>query len=125
MALIALFLAILLIVAAVRNSQGALFSALGTDVPKFVIWAAAIIAVGAIGAIPGLKPVSRILLALVVIVIIVNNYGRLTKGFQNAWQTANKQSPTSSGTSANTAAPAGSSFGAQMQALFPNLPVAQ
>lgn len=133
MSLIALFLAILLIVAAVRNSQGALFTALETDVPKFVIWAAAIIAVGAIGAIPGLKPSSRWLLALVIVVLIVNNYQKLVTGFQNAWQHSAKSSQpanTSSGTSASSAAtgaaaPAGSSFGAQMQALFPNQGVAQ
>jgi hypothetical protein len=86
MGLIALIIGITLIVAAVRNSQGALFTALEVDVPKFVVWAAAIIAVGAIGAIPGLKPISRWLLALVIVVIIVNNYKKLTTGFQNAWQ---------------------------------------
>lgn len=86
MGLIALVIGITLIVAAVRNSQGALFTALEADVPKFVVWAAAIIAVGAIGAIPGLKPVSRWLLALVIIVIIINNYKKLVTGFQNAWQ---------------------------------------
>jgi hypothetical protein len=85
MGLIALFLGIVFIVAAVRNSQGALFTALETDVPKFVIWGAAIIAVGAIGAIPGLKGPSRLLLALVITVIIVNNYQKLIIGFQSAW----------------------------------------
>jgi hypothetical protein len=84
--LIALFLGVILIVAAVRDSQGALFSALEQDVPKFVIWGAAILAVGAIGAIPGLKGPSRLLLALVITVLIVNNYQKLIKGFQNAWQ---------------------------------------
>jgi Flp pilus assembly pilin Flp len=90
MGLIALFLGIILIVAAVRNSQGALFSALGTDVPKFVIWGAAIIAVGMIGAIPGLKTPSRLLLGLVVTVLIVNNYQKLISGFQSAWQSPPK-----------------------------------
>jgi hypothetical protein len=108
MGLIALLIGIVIIVAAVRNSQGALFTALETDVPKFVVWAAAIIAVGTIGAVPGLKPASRYLLALVVVVIIVNNYAKLVKGFQDAWQhsaTSDAQpANTSSGTSANSAA---------------------
>lgn len=108
MPLIALILGIILIVAAVRNSQGALYSALEQDVPKFVIWGAAIIAVGAIGAIPGLKTVSRWLLALVVIVLIVNNYQKLVTGFQNAWQKSpsNDHQPgnTSSGANGNSAA---------------------
>jgi hypothetical protein len=107
MGLIALFIGIVLIVAAVRNSQGALFSALEADVPKFVVWAAAIIAIGIIGAIPGLKPVSRWLLALVIVVIVVNNYQRLVTGFQNAYQkspTGDQPGNTSSGASASSAA---------------------
>ena len=108
MGLIALFIGIILIVSAVRNSQGALFGALEQDVPKFVVWGAAIIAVGAIGVIPGLKPVSRWLLALVIVVIVVNNYQKLVKGFQNAWQNSpqndNQPATTSSGTSSNSAA---------------------
>ena len=86
MGIVALAIGIILIVSAVRNSQGALFTALGQDVPKFVVWFAAIFAIGAIGFIPGLKPISRLLLALVIIVIIVNNYKKIIAGFQNAWQ---------------------------------------
>lgn len=96
MPLFALFIGIIIIVAAFRNSHAALFGAIATDAPKFIVWAAAIIALGVIGFIPGLKPVSRLLLALVIIVLVVNNYQRLTKGFQNAWQnpgdTASKKS---------------------------------
>jgi len=122
MGLIAIFLGIVLIVAAVRNSQGALFTALQLDVPKFVIWAAAIIAVGAIGAIPGLKPASRWLLALVVLVLIVNNYAKLTKGFSDAWQGANAQGAagaanTSSGASATGAATGNAGIAAQTSAI--------
>lgn len=84
MILVALFIGIILIVAAIRNSQGQLFSALSTDVPQFVVWAAAIFALGAIGWIPGLKPISRGLLALVIIVILLRNYQPILTGFQNA-----------------------------------------
>lgn len=121
MGLIALIIGIVLIVAAVRNSQGALFTALELDVPRFVVWAAAIIAVGAIGAIPGLKPASRYLLALVVIVIIVNNYQKLTKGFQDAWQNSAKgdaQPATTSSGASGTSAATGAAAAASGQASF-------
>lgn len=114
MGIIALAIGIILIVAAVRNSQAALFTALEADVPKFVIWAAAILAVGAIGAIPGLKPVSRWLLALVIVVIIVNNYQLLVSGFQNSVKNAPQNAntaQTSSGGSATGAATGAASVG--------------
>lgn len=100
MPIVALLIGVILVVAAVRNSQDALFSALATDAPKFVVWAAAIFAVGAIGFIPGLRPVSRLLLALVVVVLVVNNYQAIVNGFTNAWQNPPKAgSSTSSGAS--------------------------
>lgn len=86
MTLIALLIGAIIVVAAIRNSQGTLFSALGQDVPAYVTWAAAIVAIGAIGFIPGLKPVSKALLALVLLVIILRNYQAIIAGFQNAWQ---------------------------------------
>jgi hypothetical protein len=85
MILIILLVGIVLVVAAFRNSQGALFSALGTDVPHFMVIAAAIFAVGAIGFIPGLKPVSRGLLALVILVIVFQNYQNMLAGFKAVW----------------------------------------
>lgn len=84
MILVALMIGILLVVAAIRNSQASLFSALATDVPQFVVWAAAILALGMIGFIPGLKPISRGLLALVVVVIVLRNYAGIISGFQAA-----------------------------------------
>jgi hypothetical protein len=50
-----------------------------------VVWGAAIVAIGAIGFIPGLRPVSRGLLALIVLVLILSNYQGILSGFQNAW----------------------------------------
>ena len=113
MGLIALLIGIVLIVSAVRNSQGALFTALEADVPKFVIWAAAILAVGAIGVVPGLKPVSRWLLALVIVVIVVNNYQRLVSGFQSAV----KNAPKDAGPAATT--PSGGSASGQASGAAP------
>lgn len=86
MIFVLLIIGVIIVVAAVRNSQGALFTALGQDVPAFVVWAAAIFALGAIGFVPGLKPVSRGLLALVLVVLILRNYKQIISGFQTAWQ---------------------------------------
>lgn len=84
MILVALMIGIILVVAAIRNSQASLFSALATDVPQFVVWAAALLALGMIGFIPGLKPISRGLLALVIVVIVLRNYSGIISGFQAA-----------------------------------------
>lgn len=80
MPLIALIIGVVLIAAAIRNTQGTLFSALSEDVPAFMVWGAAIFAVGAIGWIPGISPVSRGLLALVIVVLVMNNYQRIIEG---------------------------------------------
>lgn len=102
MILILLLIGAVLVVSAIRNSQGALFTALSTDAPGFVIWAAAIVAVGAVGFIPGLKPVSRGLLALILLVIFLKNYQTIIAGFQGA----DKSAATSSATNASGSTPA-------------------
>ena len=86
MILVLILIAAVLIVSALRDTQGDLFAALKSDVPAFGTWAAALIVLGAIGFIPGLKPVSRGLLALVIVVLVVNNYTAITKGFESAWK---------------------------------------
>lgn len=84
MLIVALLIGVILIVSAIRNSQGALFAALSEDVPGYVVWGAAIFAVGAVGWVPGLKPVARGLLALIILVIILNNYENIIAGFKSA-----------------------------------------
>jgi len=91
MAFLALLVAVVLIVAAIRNTHTQLLGALGQDVPGFVVWGAAIFGVAVIGFIPGLKPVSRGLLALIVVVLILTNYKGILSGFTNAWQGAPAQ----------------------------------
>lgn len=86
MILVLIAIGAILIVAAFRNSQGSLFTALYEDIPAFVTWAAAIFAIGAVGFIPGLKPVSRGILALVLVVIVLRNYQQIIAGFENTWQ---------------------------------------
>lgn len=81
MTLVVLAIGIVILVASLRGTHASLFEAIGTDVPGFVVWAAAIVALGALGFIPGLKPVSRGLLALVVVVLVFQNYGNILAGF--------------------------------------------
>jgi hypothetical protein len=79
--LVVLAIGIVILVASLRGTHVALFTALGTDVPGFVVWAAAILALGALGFVPGLKPISRGLLALVVVVLVFGNYKNILSGF--------------------------------------------
>jgi len=82
MAFLALIIGVVVLVAAIRDTHNDLFSALKTDVPGFAVWGAAIIALAAIGFVPGLKPVSRGLLALVIVVLILVNYKQILAGFE-------------------------------------------
>lgn len=73
---------IVLIVAAVRGKQDELFDLLKHDFTgqnNFLIWLAALGAVGAAGYIPGLAPVSRAMLVLVLIVLVLANRGFFTQ----------------------------------------------
>jgi hypothetical protein len=84
MALVALIIGALLIVTAFRNTQGQLATALMQDVPGYLVWAAAVFAVGAIGFIPKAAPISRMLMALVLTVLILKNYTNVITGFEAA-----------------------------------------
>ena len=86
MPLILVLIGAVLIVAAMRDTQGDLFAALREDVPAYSVWAAAIVAIGLVGFIPGFRPVARGLLALVIVVLVVNNYQALVTGFENGWR---------------------------------------
>lgn len=101
MALIILIVGAILIVVAVRNSQGSLFTALKTDLPEYGVWAAAIIAIGLIGVVPGLKPISRGLLVLIILVIILNNYQNIISSFEGAWKGSENYSSSSSSQTAS------------------------
>lgn len=111
MLLVALLIGVVLIVSAIRNSQAALFADLSTDAPGFVVWAAAIFAVGAVGYIPGLKPISRGLLALVLLVIVLKNYQTIIAGFQSAAAAASKSSASNAAPATTPAATGSGSSG--------------
>jgi hypothetical protein len=84
MPLLALIVGTVLLISALRNTQGQLASALAQDVPQYLVWAAAIAGCGAIGFIPGLKTASRAFVALILVVIILRNYQAVVAGITNA-----------------------------------------
>lgn len=86
MPLALLFAGVVLISAGVRGTQDDLFELLKGDLTgpnNFMVWLAALGAVGATGYIPGLAPVSRAMLVLVLIVLILSNRGFFSQ-FTNA-----------------------------------------
>lgn len=107
-----------LIVTALRNTQhefGALLQQdfLGQD--GFIAWAAAIMAIGALGYLPGLRQTSRYLLALLAVVMVIRNRGAFANA-QAALQQASSlgpapaiAAPKTSVDNASSGAPGGSS----------------
>lgn len=69
-----LLIGALLIVVAFNNSYSSLVTELEADVPGYFKWGAAIVAILALGYVPGLKTPSRWLLALVLVVLFLANY---------------------------------------------------
>lgn len=92
MILFLVLIAAVLIVAAIRDTQGDFFAAIREDVAAFGTWGAALIAIGLLGFIPGVKPVSRALLGLVIVVLFVNNYQAIVSGFSKAWSGPDEES---------------------------------
>lgn len=72
--------AFVLIVAAYQNTQGNLVTALESDVPGFAPFALAIVGTGAVGFIPKLQPVSRMLLGLLFVVYVLRNWPGISGG---------------------------------------------
>ena len=115
MPLLLLALGALLLIVAVRNTQAGLASALADDVPGFLKWAAAIVALGALGFVPGLEKPSRYLLALVFLVIVLKNYqqivGSIGKSNQPVAASTPEATPATQYVAAISATPSQSSGG--------------
>jgi hypothetical protein len=75
MAIIVLFLGIMLVITAYNNTFAALFHQLGSDLPGFGIWAAAIIIIWAVSNVPALRTPAKWFLALLIIVFLLSNHG--------------------------------------------------
>lgn len=74
MAFALLIIGIFLLVSAVKGTQGDLFNLIQVDFQgqgNFVYWFVAILAIGALGYIPKLKPISVGLLTLVIAVLVL------------------------------------------------------
>lgn len=119
MPFLALIIAAVLIVAAIRNTQGELLSAIRQDVPAFAIWGAAIFGVAMIGFIPGLKPVSRGLLALLIVAIVLANYRNVLGAFQGVAYGAQEQAlrGTPTGSLGASGAASGGAFAALLSSI--------
>lgn len=79
----ALLIGAILIVVAFNNSFGALATELETDIPAYFKWAIAIVAILALGYIPGMRTPSRWLLGLVALVIILVDWPKIQSGFSS------------------------------------------
>ncbi len=65
---------VILLIAAIRNSQGDLFTLLAGDFTgpnNFIFWFVSILIIGAIGYIPRMKPISDGFLILVILVLFL------------------------------------------------------
>lgn len=86
MPFIALIVGATIAVVAVRGTQGQLATALETDLPPYLKWAAALGGLGVLGFIPGFTTLSRWLIALVLVVIVLRNYQQVLSSFQQLTQ---------------------------------------
>ena len=84
MPIVILLVGAILLVAAWKNTLGAVGSALAADVPPFGRQFAAIGLVGALGIVPGMRLPSRYLLGLVMLVIVLTQYKSVLAGLRNA-----------------------------------------
>lgn len=75
MALAFLLVGLVLVDVAFRGTEGLLGQQLAQDVPGFMVWAGAIVLIGALQWVPGFSKPAKYLLALVLIVIVLVNKG--------------------------------------------------
>lgn len=98
-----------LLVSAIRGTQQQLVTLVRGDLTgpnNFVYWIMAIFAIGALGYVPKLKPVSTVLLALVIAVLFFKGKGATNGGFFS--QLFSQVSQATSNPPAATANPLGS-----------------
>ena len=88
MAFVLLIVGITLLVAAVQNTQGTLFTLLAGDFKQFIFWFVAIFLIGALGYIPKLKPLSTAFMALVILVLFLSKGKGFFPQFTSALGTA-------------------------------------
>lgn len=90
-----LIIGLALIASALQNTQNELAALLRRDLlgsQGFILWIAAVGALGAIGYIPGLERTSRNLILLLIVVVVLRN-GGVWANAQAALQGASQQGP--------------------------------
>lgn len=107
MALAFLILGAVLLIAAIRNTQAQLFALLKGDFTgtnNFIFWFVAILAIGILGYVDQLKPLSIALLTLVVIVLFLSkgNPQTASGGFFQNFTTALQSTTTANVTPQQT-----------------------
>lgn len=114
---------IVLLVAGVRNQQATLFELVKGDFSgpnNFIFWMVSIFAIGAIGYIPKLKPISTAFLALVIVVLFLRRgtgfFAQLNTALGNTTTTLNPNVTTQP---VNPNQPVGNSLGQYLQTLQP------
>lgn len=88
---------IVLLVAGVRNQQATLFELVKGDFSgpnNFIFWMVSIFAIGALGYIPRLKPLSTAFLALVIVVLFLRRGTGFFAQAQQALQSTTTVNPT-------------------------------
>lgn len=90
-----ILLGLLLMDTAIKGTHHELGQQLQTDLlgaNGFIVWIFAILAIGALGYIPGLRKASNYLLALLLTVVVIRN-GGVFQQFQTALQQASQAGP--------------------------------
>jgi hypothetical protein len=82
MAFIAVLIGAVLIVAAFNGTHQTLAKQLEADIPGYFKWGLAVVAVLALGYVPGLRTPSRWLIGLVVLVVVLTNYQNIIDGIK-------------------------------------------
>lgn len=75
-----LIVGIVLVVAAVRNTQSQLYGLVKGDFTgpnNYLYWLVSILIIGAVGYVPTLKPISRMFLVLLIVVLFLSHGGVL------------------------------------------------
>jgi len=121
MVFVVIITGIVLLVAAIRNSQDTLFTLVKGDFTgpnNFIYWLVAIIVIGAIGYIPKAKTFSVAFLTLVILVLLLargnptkNPGGGFFQQFMQALASTTKPTPATTGTNAGGSTNQGTPFG--------------
>lgn len=131
-----LIIGVVLLVAAARGTQGDLFALVLKDFTgpnNFVYWVAAILAIGFLGYIPKLKPISVALLGLVVVVLVLKRgdssqigggfFGQLTEGLASTGNPGGTVASGSPGAAAsNPVTKAGTVLGGIADGIIASIP---